>query len=746
MLLSLDEIPVSMSENLKIQYPGVRDHLVYKVSQCMADCVLKYFMPVVYGIVDGFGRKLLVVAVLTCVLLQPVFSQTVVPDARRTVGILDVSERLKEVTKNVNSIEHICKTIGVPYSTSKLVSDAVRFPLLIICSDVTGYFNAGEIALLKSYVSNGGVLVAPYVSDPNCLSMFGISSCKTVDNHHTMTWTATDEPALRWIDDPLEKTMSLGSFGYAAVMYSCSYLLTTAVPLATYSEDGTIGMARNAYGKGFAYSLGFSFQAVVFVSQVDNDFEAQRTFSGGFEPTADVLMLFVKGLYAKHIQYATWKHSLPYNNLPLMLLSHDVDSEIAMADMNDFAAWEWANGIHSTYFITTHYFSDSQDRDYYTPNIPLMNAVSKKGFELASHTVGHFPDILKFPFGLMGNTKKNYNPAYANSVTTGGSLLGEAEVSKVVLEDDNKITVNTFRAGYNYYPNEIGRALDTIYYRQSSINTANDVLTNFPYYLAKTRSKLSDMTKVLEIPVCLYVDVTEKMNKDSVINLANQVMSKVYANYAPFSIASHPTTLYKLSFEKDLIKSLSSKTVYMTYSEFGSYWRRREAFTFTESIKNDSLIITIPDAAYPVDEQLSLVINNGQNLKSLVVKWQNGQAIGFMKANLEQNDLIVYFKDKVNVPTSILRPQEARPVLLTYPNPFSSQITIAFNLDEASNVRLEIFDLWGRLVDVPLSKQMMAVGAHQVVYTPANPVNGVYLCRLVTDKAVIVNKIVRLGN
>ena len=118
------------------------------------------------------------------------YSQTSTTENYRTVAILDVTEKNSESTKNVYSLEHICKTIGIPYIITKDVSVAVGYPILIVCSDITERtFLSAETALLTKYVDNGGVLIAPYVSNKNFLVLFGISGCTTTQKHHTLTWT-----------------------------------------------------------------------------------------------------------------------------------------------------------------------------------------------------------------------------------------------------------------------------------------------------------------------------------------------------------------------------------------------------------------------------------------------------------------------------------------------------------------------------------------------------------------------------
>ena len=693
-----------------------------------------------------YGKSLQLFSVICLIILfiakNDAFSQIAGSD--RTIAILDVSERNAEVTKNVFSLEHICKTIGAPYYTTKDVSVAIGFPIIIVCSDIDGTFKTAETTLLIKYVNDGGILIAPYVFDKNYFSLFGISSCKTVQSHHTLTWTDFTETALRWMDDPLEKTISLGSLNNPVSINSWSYGLTAATALAKYPEDSSVGFSRNTYGKGFAYTVGFSFQAMVFVPQTNTDVEAQRTYASGFEPSSDVVMLFIKGIYAKYIKYASWKHTAPYNNSPIFILTHDVDCKEAMQYMNRFADWEKAYGVHSTYFVTTHYISDNQDGNYYTAYTAQIDSTAKKGYEIGSHSVGHFPDFEDLPLGQLGNTKQNYNPGYWPSTkTVGGSLMGECEVSKKLLETDAHTTVTSFRPGYLYYPKEIGIALDTLGYKQCSINSANDVLTNFPYKLARIRTKSSAMTKVLEMPCSWFTDPNPKEKTDSLIKSLTDVSKKVYANYAPFIVLLHPTTLYKLPVQAELIKSLSKKTEYMSVDEFGTYWANRDAFTYNQTVKNDSLVITIPNASYPFDNRLSIIVNGGQKLKSVAVKKQDGTAISFIKANFEVADIIIYFKEK-SIPTAIdINVLSEKKLIMTpYPNPFISQTTISFILPEQSRTKLEIYDMNGRFLTTLLD-QTLPAGYHEVVFTPTSSNYRVFFCKLKTDKDAMVKKIIK---
>ena len=69
-------------------------------------------------------------------------------------------------------------------------------------------------------------------------------------------------------------------------------------------------------------------------------------------------------------------------------------------------------------------------------------------------------------------------------------------------------------------------------------------------------------------------------------------------------------------------------------------------------------------------------------------------------------------------------------LMQNFPNPFSEQTSIPFRLDRTSGVRLDFFDLLGRLVDrIDLGE--VSQGGHQTVWRPAETLaNGVYFYRL----------------
>ena len=67
-----------------------------------------------------------------------------------------------------------------------------------------------------------------------------------------------------------------------------------------------------------------------------------------------------------------------------------------------------------------------------------------------------------------------------------------------------------------------------------------------------------------------------------------------------------------------------------------------------------------------------------------------------------------------------------------YPNPFSGQTTISFELPVASHVTVEVLDVTGRRVAL-LVDEHMGAASHSVEWNANGFANGVYLYRMVTD-------------
>jgi hypothetical protein len=75
------------------------------------------------------------------------------------------------------------------------------------------------------------------------------------------------------------------------------------------------------------------------------------------------------------------------------------------------------------------------------------------------------------------------------------------------------------------------------------------------------------------------------------------------------------------------------------------------------------------------------------------------------------------------------------------PNPFASSTTVTFELGEPGNVRLNVFDLSGRLIET-LVDGSLAAGEHSAILDGTDMTSGVYLIRLVGSSQATTARVV----
>lgn len=74
-----------------------------------------------------------------------------------------------------------------------------------------------------------------------------------------------------------------------------------------------------------------------------------------------------------------------------------------------------------------------------------------------------------------------------------------------------------------------------------------------------------------------------------------------------------------------------------------------------------------------------------------------------------------------------------------YPNPFNPQTTIRFELPEAGNVKLAIYDITGQLVKV-LVDEWMPEGIHETIFDGSQLASGIYISVLQAKDVRVVKK------
>jgi uncharacterized protein (DUF362 family) len=95
--------------------------------------------------------------------------------------------------------------------------------------------------------------------------------------------------------------------------------------------------------------------------------------------------------------------------------------------------------------------------------------------------------------------------------------------------------------------------------------------------------------------------------------------------------------------------------------------------------------------------------------------------------------------------SSLPRPEQTRPELIilsqNYPNPFNSSTSIQFTLPETGNVRIDVCDLLGQVVDV-LAEGRFGPGSHLVAWDSGIAPTGIYFCRMLTDGVTLTKRMV----
>ena len=87
-----------------------------------------------------------------------------------------------------------------------------------------------------------------------------------------------------------------------------------------------------------------------------------------------------------------------------------------------------------------------------------------------------------------------------------------------------------------------------------------------------------------------------------------------------------------------------------------------------------------------------------------------------------------------------MKPQHFE-IASNYPDPFNSTTIISFSLPEASQVKIDVLDVSGRLVFTPLSGGSFETGIHEAKIDMSSYVSGVYFVKISTEKYSAVERI-----
>ncbi|MBC8526958.1 MAG: T9SS type A sorting domain-containing protein [Candidatus Cloacimonetes bacterium] len=74
-----------------------------------------------------------------------------------------------------------------------------------------------------------------------------------------------------------------------------------------------------------------------------------------------------------------------------------------------------------------------------------------------------------------------------------------------------------------------------------------------------------------------------------------------------------------------------------------------------------------------------------------------------------------------------------------YPNPFKTETSIKYSLPKSGNVKIQIYNVRGQLVETLIDRPIPA-GIHTVYWDGEDMSSGIYFCKLDTDNGSITKK------
>ncbi len=637
---------------------------------------------------------------------------------QRKVALLDLSTRNVEAnTSRFRSSQWLLNTAGVEYATTTSLTTALTYPVIFFSPVVKSTtFNSAERTSITNYVNNGGVIICSSMQASTLFSLCGVSAVQSSD---TRKYFNSNTASLPWLFERISESdeTSIRFLGTSSG-YSCtsrSYTLNGGTSLAKY-EDNKSAFVYKATGQGHVYTFGIDLRDVVLRFQIDDDGNAQEVYSNSFEPGSDVFMMLVQNIIRHHIAKTVRIHTSPYCSSSSIMITHDYDSRTCQDTSRFFVDMEYARGVKAMYNITTSYYSNGLISGFYTTSYPAIQYILSHGHTLGSHSVSHLSDFetdSRWPLGVQGLTPSTYHPLWSTTsrTTTGGSTYGEVEVSRNLLETDHGVVIKTYRTGELLYNKSLAYALAQTGYKFNSSWSANDVLTNFPFYAVDGKKYSGAQQTVLEIPMTIsdvWSPSISSTNYPEKVAVWASVTRKNDANNAPTVLLIHPNRQFKVIAEEMYLDSLPESALILTMDEFGEFWQERDTLDFYTTLANNVLSVYL-NTNEP-DERLSLIIDNAEQLADINFYKQNGEQLFYQSSAWTNGATIYCTPDPEQFQSTGISEQQTLSDVKVFPNPANSSVFINMEHVQKGNYTLTIYDVLGQAIIHSHQLQLSAAG------------------------------------
>lgn len=572
--------------------------------------------------------------------------------AQKHCVLLDLSqqnahnEEEGEHSRNVYSAQYLINLAGMPYAVATNVTEAIAQANMIVCASPfkQSTLTASEIQLLKKWVEQGGVFVAPAITNTNShlCDLFGLESVAYSKERRAFTWREEylHEQELSYFDEPEERTVSLGRARSTTVesIKTYGYQPATAEAMAYFDSTNVAAVLRHRIGQGVIYTFGILWRDVVQRSQLGKNTTATRITSNGFEPSADIYAFFLRSLHAKINPVSVWKYTIPQGYESVLIPTHDCDSRTAYDEMYWVSEYEKSLGVSAHYFLTVHYFRDQGYlSDFYNAETkPKAQRLLVDGHTVGSHSVCHFPDFSNtnlFPATVV--TKEAYAASAhhdkAIGITQGGSTWAELGLSKLIIEDDLGNRVRSFRSGHLCMNKHMPMVQKAVGYTFSSCYASCNVLSQFPFH-ERMGNDWTGAQGVLQIPLHISDVINANPMTDTAWNHAPdiwlKVLEKLQGNYAPTVLLIHPNRDWKMFAMRQLVEAMDREKVGLyNFEAYGDFWLAREKMSFDYTYLPDrkSVVVRINE---PVEDTAACIfavdIQSGSKLEEAIFVDEKG--------------------------------------------------------------------------------------------------------------------------
>jgi len=490
-----------------------------------------------------------------------------VPHNGTLVSVLDWTSKDSEGdSEDLLSADHLVAEMGIPNTDTTDFVTAAANPFLVVAGvlNTASSLSSTDISNLTSYVNGGGTL---YLWEPNVsglLAALGISSppndyINLADEQRPLTFdTAQNDPLLKYIDAPEE--INWAPFSPVSDV-TRGYSNSSCLALATWST-GDAAVLRCNIGSGRAYVFGWRLRPLIELPelQLGNDTGPQGV--NAVVPDADICRLMMRASYEAYATSPQERQWAPGGHHAALIITHDVDATVSYQNVPAGIDFENSLGFKSTYLFTTSPYDNGWIGDMYNAagHEDIQYALDH-GFDIQSHSFGHFPDFQTAIYSLTdppSETAANYQPMFnfisstPYCCTTGMSVIGELGVSKWLLENDFNVPITTFRAGYTEIPSTFLEGLSATGYRRD-LSYLNDLARGaFPFVTFNLNTSTTPTTvttyRVMEYPMSISDDASpaagltglDTTTVSQYVDAWMKVIKFNYDNNAPTVLLLHP--------------------------------------------------------------------------------------------------------------------------------------------------------------------------------------------------------------